>query len=460
MSAPGRPKGEYRRAQPEGTPVSAGADAAAIVAELGQRLQRARTVVERGRVVQAVGTTLKVSGLTARIGQQCVVRAADGAWLRAEVVGLQHGDAILVPLAGLHNLASDAEVEIVADAPRVPCGDLLLGRVIDAFGQPLDGRPLAATASQPLRAEAPNPLTRRPVAEPFVTGVRAIDALLTVGVGQRLGIFATAGGGKSTLMGMLARQAACDVIVIALVGERGREVREFLDDTLGRAGLARAVVVVATSERPAMERLRAAEAATAVAEGFRARGKRVLLLMDSVTRYARALREIGLAVGEPPVRRGFPPSVFAELPRLFERAGNDAAGSITAFYAVLAEDEDGSDPVVEEVRSILDGHIVLSRELGAAGRYPAIDVLASASRVFGRVAARAQQEHALRLRALIAKHAEIRFLLQVGEYKAGSDVLADQAIERWPAVEALLRQRPDETSGFADTLRRLGEVAA
>ncbi len=431
-------------------------------AHIGQRLARTRTLVERGRVVQAFGTTLRVSGLSARIGQQCLLSDSHGASLRAEVVGLSHGDAILVPLAGLHNLASDAQVEVVSDAPRVPCGDALLGRVIDAFGQPLDGRPLPAELSrqrgQPLLADAPNPLQRSPVQQPFATGVRAIDALLTVGVGQRLGIFATAGGGKSTLLGMLARQAASDVNVVALVGERGREVREFLEDSLGPRGLARSVVVVATSERPAMERLRAAQAATAIAEGFRARGQRVLLLMDSVTRYARALREIGLSVGEPAVRRGFPPSVFAELPRLFERAGNDAAGSITAFYAVLAEDEDGSDPVAEEVRSILDGHIVLARELGQAGHYPAIDVLASTSRVFTRVATPAQREHALRLRALMAKHAEIRFLLQVGEYRAGSDEVADQALERWPAIQALLRQRPEEATPLAQTLRRLAEV--
>jgi len=434
---------------------------AALVAELGGKLVRTRTVVERGRVVQAFGTTLRVSGLTARIGQQCLISDASGARLQAEVVGLTHGDAILVPLAGLHNLASDAHVEVVADAPRIPCGDALLGRVLDAFGRPLDGRPLpGGLAWQAVQADAPSPMARRPVREPFATGVRAIDGLLTVGVGQRLGVFATAGGGKSTLLGMLARAANSDVNVIALVGERGREVREFIEDNLGPAGLARSVLVVATSERPAMERLRAAQAATAIAEGFRARGKRVLLLMDSVTRYARALREIGLSVGEPAVRRGFPPSVFAELPRLFERAGNDAAGSITAFYAVLAEDEDGSDPVAEEVRSILDGHIVLSRQLGQAGHYPAIDVLASASRVFTHVAGRAQREHAQRLRALMAKHAEIRFLLQVGEYRAGSDELADQAIARWPAIEALLRQRPEEATPFTDTTRRLQEVVA
>jgi ATP synthase in type III secretion protein N len=455
-------RAEHSAAAPAATP-SVDADAhpaAELAAQLSARLQASRGVVERGRIVQAFGTTLRVSGLRARIGQQCVITDGQGAPLRAEVVGLSHGDAILVPLAGLHDLASHAHVQVVADGPSMPCGAGLLGRVLDAFGQPLDGRPLpAGLGRQPLVAEAPNPLQRRGVNEVFSTGVRAIDAALTIGVGQRVGIFATAGGGKSTLLGMLARQASSDVNVVALVGERGREVREFIEESLGPEGLARSVLVVATSERPAMERLRAAQAATAIAEGFRAQGVRVMLLMDSVTRTARALREVGLAVGEPPVRRGFPPSVFAELPRLFERAGNDEHGSITAFYAVLAEDEDGSDPVAEEVRSILDGHIVLSRELGQAGHYPAIDVLASTSRVFMRVASAAQREHALRLRALMAKHAEIRFLLQVGEYRAGSDELADRAIERWPAIAALLRQRPDENTPMAETLRRLREVA-
>lgn len=302
---------------------------------------------------------------------------------------------------------------------------------------------------------APNPLTRRPIDTPFITGVRALDGLLTIGEGQRLGVFAMAGGGKSTLLGMLAKLAHSDVNVIALIGERGREVSEFLEDSLGPQGLARSVIVVSTSDRPAMERLRAAQTATAIAEHFRAQGRRVLLMMDSVTRYARALREIGLSVGEPAVRRGFPPSVFAELPRLFERAGNDASGSITAFYTVLAEDEDGSDPVAEETRSILDGHIVLSRQLGQAGHYPAIDVLASASRVFSRVTDRAHQDAAMRVRALLAKHDEIRFLLQVGEYAPGSDALADDAIAAQPALQALLRQRPDEGTPFEQTLAAL-----
>ena len=426
-------------------------------------LQALQPAVARGRVVQALGTTLRVSGLRAHIGQQCLIRdpaRPQTTPLRAEVVGLREHEAILVPLGHLQGVSMGAEVEIIERGALVPVGQGLLGRVLDAFGEPLDGQPLPAnTALRPFQSEPPNPLTRRPVEQPFITGVRAIDGLLTVGEGQRLGVFAMAGGGKSTLLGMLARQAQSDVNVIALVGERGREVREFLEDSLGPQGMARTVVVVSTSDRPAMERLRAAQTATAIAESFRAQGQRVLLMMDSVTRYARALREIGLSVGEPAVRRGFPPSVFAELPRLFERAGNDAHGSITAFYTVLAEDEDGSDPVAEETRSILDGHIVLSRQLGQAGHYPAIDVLASASRVFNRVTVPDHQEAALRVRALMAKHEEIRFLLQVGEYAPGSDRLADDAIAAQPALQALLRQRPDEASDIGHTLSLLGQFA-
>ena len=420
-----------------------------------ESLKSLQPVAARGRVVQAFGTTLRVSGLRTHIGQQCLIRnpsQPQAAPLRAEVVGLREHEAILVPLGHLQGVSMGAEVEVIERGALVPVGHALLGRVLDAFGDPLDACPLpASVALRSFQTEPPNPLTRRAIDRPFVTGVRAIDGLLTVGEGQRLGVFAMAGGGKSTLLGMLARQAQSDVNVIALIGERGREVGEFLEDSLGPEGMARSVVIVSTSDRPAMERLRAAQTATAIAEHFRAQGQRVLLMMDSITRYARALREIGLSVGEPAVRRGFPPSVFAELPRLFERAGNDANGSITAFYTVLAEDEDGSDPVAEETRSILDGHIVLSRQLGQAGHYPAIDVLASASRVFNRVTDRAQQDAAQRVRALMAKHDEIRFLLQVGEYAPGGDPLADDAIAAQPALQDFLRQRPDEASPMQET---------
>ena len=424
-------------------------------------LHKARTVSQRGRVVQAFGTMLRVSGIQARIGQQChIVDPHNGAALAAEVVGFADGHALLVPLAPLHGVSLDSEVEVLNQGSTVMFGRGLMGRVLNSFGQPLDGRPLPSDlVAQPLHADAPSPMARPPISDVFSTGVRVIDGLLTVGVGQRLGVFAAAGGGKSTLLGMLAKQAHADVIVIALIGERGREVREFIEDSLGEEGMARSVLIVSTSDRPAMERVRAAHAATAIAEGFRAQGARVMLLMDSVTRYARALREIGLSIGEPPVRRGFPPSVFAELPRLFERVGNDGIGSITAFYTVLLEDEDSADPVAEEVRSILDGHMVLSRQLGQANHYPAIDVLASVSRTFTRVASPEHQRAAGHVRALMAKHAEIRFLLQVGEYRAGSDPQADEAIAKHPAINALLRQRASETSAFSATLDQLRALA-
>jgi type III secretion protein N (ATPase) len=369
---------------------------------------------------------------------------------------------ILAPYGPLQGIAVGAAVQALSGVAQVPYGEGLLGRVIDPFGRPLDDQPLPQPGPTlrytPLHADAPSPLKRKGVDHPLPTGVRAIDSALTVGEGQRVGIFAMAGGGKSTLLGMLARQARADVNVIALVGERGREVREFLDESLGEDGLARSVVVVSTSDRPALERVRAAYAATAIAEGFRREGKRVLLLVDSVTRFARGLRELGLSAQEPPVRRGYPPSVFAELPRLFERAGNDAHGSITAFYTVLAEDDDNSDPVAEEVRSILDGHIVLSRALAQAAHYPAIDVLASTSRVFTRVADPEHRQAASQMRQLMARHAEVEFLLRVGEYQAGSDPLADRAIERMPALKALLQQRSDEATDMAATLAQLREA--
>ena len=429
-------------------------------------LQATRTVVELGRVVQAGGTVLRATGLRARIGQQCRIFEAgtepDDSALLAEVIGFAGTEVILAPYGALQGVAVGAAVQAMSDVAQMPCGPALLGRVIDAFGNPIDGKPLGGPDLRhtPLHADAPSPLQRQGVDHPLATGVRAIDAALTVGEGQRVGIFAMAGGGKSTLLGMLARQATADVIVIALVGERGREVREFLDESLGEDGLARSVVVVSTSDRPALERVRAAYAATAIAEGFRSEGKRVLLMVDSVTRFARGLRELGLSAGEPPVRRGYPPSVFAEMPRLFERAGNDAHGSITAFYTVLAEDDDNSDPVAEEVRSILDGHIVLSRALAQAAHYPAIDVLGSASRVFTRVTDSAHRQAAAQMRQLMARHAEVEFLLRVGEYQAGSDPLADRAIERLPQIKALLQQRTDEATEFDTTVQQMKDAVA
>jgi len=436
-------------------------DDAALVDRLIAGLDGARTLDRRGRIVEILGTTLKVTGIAARIGEACeVVEPGTGHVVPVEVVGIAGPATVLTPLGDVRGLSVDAEVIVRSGDDRVAFGDALLGRVLDARGVPIDDRG-ALPADLPrraLHAAAPNPMRRRLIDTVLPTGVRAIDTLLTVGRGQRMGVFAAAGGGKSTLLGSLARFARADVIVIALIGERGREVREFIEDALGPEGLARSVIVCATSDRAAMERVRAAYQATAIAEGFRAEGRDVLLLMDSVTRFARALREIGLAAGEPAVRRGFPPSVFAELPRLFERAGADETGTITAIYTVLLEDDDDGDPVGEEVRSILDGHILLSRKLGAAGHYPAIDVLGSLSRLFPRLATRDHRAAATRLRALMAKFVEIEFLVQVGEYKPGSDPLADQAIAARAEIDDLLRQPPTTSEPFDAALLRLRTI--
>ncbi|NLG58819.1 MAG: FliI/YscN family ATPase [Gammaproteobacteria bacterium] len=423
------------------------------------------TSVQRvGKVADAYGTMIRATGLKASIGELCHLRNPRGTGdpdfsLAAEVVGVSRQHTLLTPLGALDGVSATTEVYATGRQASVRAGDGLLGRVLDAHGEPIDDKgPLGPTVEAPIYAKSPNPLTRSLIERPFATGVRAIDAVMTAGEGQRLGIFAVAGGGKSTLLGMLARGGDADVNVIVLVGERGREVNEFIFDNLGDEGLARSVVVVATSDRPALERSRAAWVGTAIAEHFRDRGKRVLLLVDSVTRFARALRDVGLAIGEPPARRGFPPSVFSALPQLFERAGNNEHGSITAFYTVLAEDEDGGDPIVEEVRSILDGHIVLSRKLAAAYHYPAIDVLTSLSRTMPRVVDETHLRAAGQLRKYLAKYNDIEMLLQLGEYKRGSDPEADVAIEKIGPIRKLLQQGSSELAGFddsADALRRL-----
>lgn len=426
------------------------------VSALHELLAEAPVYEQRGRVRSAIGTAIRASGISARIGQTCaLLNEAGRPALLAEVVGLADGEILLAPMGDLRGLSGSTDVTLSAGRDLVPVSDHLLGRILDARMEPLDhGPPVEGGLLQPLHAAAPNPMDRQRVDRVLQTGIRSVDALLTIGRGQRVGVFAAAGGGKSTLLATLARQAQADVTVIALIGERGREVREFVEDTLGAEGLARSVVIVATSDRPALERARAAHAATAIAEGWRRQGRHVLLLMDSVTRFSRALREIGLAAGEPPVRRGFPPSVFAELPRLFERAGCDAHGAITAIYTILLEDEE-DDPIGEEVRSLLDGHIYLSRKLAGKGHYPAIDVLASQSRLFPQLASEPQRDAAQMLRALLAKLNDVELLVQLGDYQAGQDALADRALAQRDGIDRFLRQPTRERSEFAATLALL-----
>jgi type III secretion protein N (ATPase) len=395
----------------------------------------------------------------ARIGDVLTIRRR-GAPLLAEVVGLALGEALAVPLGELGGVGVDDEVEASGVGLEVSVGDALLGRILDGLGRPLDGSPLpAGLRSVPVDRSPPAALGRAPVTLPLATGVRVLDGLLTLGVGQRVGLFAGSGVGKSTLLGAIARGASADVVVVALVGERGREVGDFLQHSLGQAGLGRAVVVVATSDAPPVERLRAAQVATAIAEGFRDDGRSVLLLVDSVTRVARAQREIGLAVGEPPARRGYPPSVFTLLPRLLERSGQGKVGSITAIYTVLVEGGDMDEPIADEVRGILDGHIVLSREIAARGLYPAVDVPASISRVMDAVVTREHAEQARLLRALLGGYAQKRDLLAVGAYVKGSDPKLDAAVALMPELERFLGQSSTELCAFERTCSDLARLA-
>ena len=420
---------------------------------------RTASLVERhGRVVGVTGALVRAAVPGVRVGDLCrMTGGAAGATL-AEVVGFEDGHVLLSPLGTTVGISADTEVAPTGRRHEVPVGPELLGQVLNGLGQPLDGGRLSATASYPVLAQPPDPMRRRVIDTPLAMGVRVLDGLLTCGEGQRLGIFAAAGGGKSTLLSMLIRNAAADVKVLALIGERGREVREFIEQDIGAEGLREAVVVVATSERPAMERLKAAYVATAIAEYFRDQDLNVLLMMDSVTRFARAQREIGLAAGEPPTRRGFPPSVFAALPQLMERAGQSDRGSITALYTVLVEGDDMTEPVADETRSILDGHIILSRSLAEANHYPAVDVLASVSRVMNQIVDADHLRVAGRARELLAKYKEVELLVKIGEYQRGTDERADEAIDKVDAINAVLQQGVFEPAGFEETTRRLADV--
>ena len=415
-----------------------------------------------GRLTRMVGLTLEASGCQAAVGDRCEIVTADDTHIDAEVVGFAGDSLYLMPTGDLHGLKPDARVLPISSAGSVGVGPGLLGRVVDGAGEPLDGRgPIAIETRVRLTGSPVNPLSRARISEPLDVGVRAINGLLTIGRGQRIGLFAGSGVGKSVLLGMMARYTQADVIVVGLIGERGREVKEFIERILGSVGLARAVVVATPADHPPLMRLHGAWLATSIAEYFRDQGASVLLIMDSLTRFAQAQREIALAIGEAPATKGYPPSVFARLPQLVERAGNgiDARGSITAFYTVLVEGDDHNDPIADAARAILDGHIVLSRRIADGGRYPAIDLEASISRVMNDIAAPEHLEIARRVRQYSALYEHNRDLISIGAYQRGSDPRIDEAVLSWPRIEGFLRQDLHERVSLATSIEQLGAVA-
>ena len=413
-----------------------------------------------GRVRELVGLVIASDGPAAGIGEFCEIHSSGGRVARAQVIGFRDGRVLLMPLEDPGGLQPGDAVIARPSEARVSVGPQLLGRVLDGFGLPMDGGPpIQPQAAYDLYAPAPGPLEREHITEPLITGVRAIDSLLPLGKGQRIGIFGGSGVGKSTLLGALARHNSADVSVIALIGERNREVREFLEKELSPEGLARSVVVVATSDMPAPLRIRAGFVALAAAEYFRDQGKSVMLVADSVTRLAMAQREIGLAAGEPPSQKGYTPSVFNLLPKIFERAGNFRNGSITGFFTVLVEGDDFNEPVSDAVRAILDGHVMLSRELGAMGHYPAIDILNSVSRLAGKVSSAEQREASRKVREALAAYRQSEDLINLGAYASGSNGRLDSAIRLRPQLLEFLRQEPDASESLERTLQQLYALA-
>jgi flagellum-specific ATP synthase len=441
----------------------------------------AEPMILSGRVTRVAGLVMEAVGLRLAVGSACTVPLPNGTKIEAEVVGFDNDRLFLMPQSDVEGVVPGTRVypvEVVQTLPapgsvahprrrpsdrgrHLPVGPELLGRVLDGAGRPLDSLgPLNASSSAPLNARAVNPLSRAPISEVLDVGVRAINSMLTVGRGQRMGLFAGSGVGKSVLLGMMARYTSADVIVVGLIGERGREVKEFIEQILGPQGLARSVVVAAPADAPPLMRLQGAAYATAIAEHFRDEGKNVLLIMDSLTRYAMAQREIALAIGEPPATKGYPPSVFAKLPALVERAGNGkpGGGSITAFYTVLTEGDDQQDPIADSARAILDGHIVLNRTLAEAGHYPAIDIEQSISRAMHNITTHDQQKLTRHLKQLYSRYQRNRDLISVGAYSAGSDPVLDEAIARLPMIEAFLQQNISERAGIRESLGQLSAL--
>ena len=424
------------------------------------QLKEKKFIKKYGKVAKIVGLTIESIGPEAKLNDVCRIYAKDAESedVMAEVVGFKDKRLLLMPFESVDGIGPDCKVENTGDMLRVKVGDSILGKVVDGLGRPIDGSEILDGEKYSVEAPPPDPMEREIISEILPLGVKAVDGLITVGKGQRIGIFAGSGVGKSTLLGMFARNTKADINVIALIGERGREVREFIERDLGEEGMQRSVVVVATSDKPALIRNKAAKTATAIAEYFRDQGKDVLLMMDSLTRFSRAQREIGLASGEPPVTRGYPPSVYSEMPKLLERAGNGKKGSITGLYTVLVDGDDFNEPITDTARSILDGHIMLSRKLAHKNQYPAIDILQSISRVMGQIATKEHKKISGQIKNIMATYNEAEDLINIGAYKKGSNKNIDLAMERIDKVIDFVKQDVDEKFDFEEIIELMNSI--
>ncbi|MCD6449971.1 MAG: flagellar protein export ATPase FliI [Thermotogaceae bacterium] len=431
-----------------------------IFEALLRRLEEENFDKFNGKVSKVVGLTIESRGPDASLGELCKIYTNGGKRILAEVVGFKDKEVVLMPLEDATGLKPECEVISTGKVLDVGVGEALKGRVLDGLGRPIDGKPFIPEKRYPIVNESPHPLKRKRIKEPLPVGIRAIDGFVTLGKGQRIGIFAGSGVGKSILMGMIARNTYADINVIALIGERGREVREFIERDLGEEGLKRSVVVVSTSDQPALVRVKSLLTATAIAEYFRDQGYNVMLMVDSLTRWAMAQREVGLSIGEPPTTRGYPPSVFAGLPKILERAGNSDVGSITAIYTVLVEADDFNEPISDTVRSIVDGHVMLSRALAEANHYPAIDVLASISRLMTEVVSEEHYRAAAKLKDLMATYKSTKDLIDVGAYKKGTNPKIDVAIDMMDEINSFLRQGMYEKANYEATIDKLIKMAS
>ncbi len=423
------------------------------------QLHLADLCTHEGRIRKIVGMQIEATGLSCSIGDICMITTSDGQKVTCEVVGIAENAAYLMPYQELEGAGYGCSVVNTGDKLNVPVGAEMIGRTVDALGAPIDGKgPIHASDSVSITGQPVNPMARPPISEPIELGVKAIDGLLTVGKGQRIGIFAGSGVGKSTLMGMIARNVKADVNVIALVGERGREVVEFINRDLGEEGIKRSVLVVATSDQPALMRLKCAQTATSIAEYFQAQGKDVLLMMDSLTRFAMAQREIGLNTGEAPIARGYTPSIYSALPKLLERSGNFENGSITGIYTVLVEGDDTNEPIADTVRGIIDGHIILSRKIAAKNHYPAIDILNSVSRLMNEIAPQEQKTAASEIRNLMSLYQENEDLISIGAYKRGTNPRLDRALDHMPKINEFLTQEVEQSTPYSDTVAQMQQI--